>query len=133
VLGEYLNIMQGRVYESFDRERNVADGSFDPKFPLYWSLDFNVTPLCSVLAQKRDGKICVIDEICLDNATVDDAVNALHNRIQGAAAGLTVTGDASGRQRSVAALGMRMPSYEPAWAGPDSITSLSPFQRVIRR
>jgi hypothetical protein len=105
VLGEYLNIMQGRVYESFDRERNVAAGSFDPKFPLYWSLDFNVTPLCSVLAQKRDGKICVIDEICLDNATVDDAVNALHNRIQGAAAGLTVTGDASGRQRSVAALG----------------------------
>jgi hypothetical protein len=105
VLGEYLNIAQGRVYESFDRERNVASESFDPSLPLYWSLDFNVTPLCSVLAQKRGDRVCVIDEICLDNATVGDAVDALHNRIRGAAAGLIVTGDASGRQRSVAALG----------------------------
>jgi hypothetical protein len=105
VLGEYLNIAQGRVYESFDRERNVASESFDPSLPLYWSLDFNVTPLCSVLAQKRGERVCVIDEICLDNATVGDAVDGLHNRIRSAAAGLIVTGDASGRQRSVAALG----------------------------
>jgi hypothetical protein len=105
VLGEYLNITQGRVYESFDRDRALQTGTFDDREPLYWSLDFNVSPLCSVLAQKRGDGISVIDEICIDNATVADAVSALHNRIPQAAAGIIVTGDASGRQRSVAALG----------------------------
>ncbi|MFZ0594604.1 MAG: terminase family protein [Bryobacteraceae bacterium] len=105
VLGEYLNIMQGRVYESFDRERNVREAEFDPRKPLYWSLDFNVSPLCSVLAQEDGGGIRVIAEICLQNATVSDAVEALHSRIARAPAGLVVTGDASGRQRSVTALG----------------------------
>jgi hypothetical protein len=105
VLGEYLNITQGRVYESFERDRNVRSGNFDPRKALYWSLDFNVSPLCSVVAQESDGSISVIDEICLENATVSDAVEALHSRFARAPAGLIVTGDASGRQRSVTALG----------------------------
>jgi hypothetical protein len=105
VLGEYLNITQGRVYESFDRDRNLREAQFDPRKPLYWSLDFNVSPLCSVLAQQDETGIRVIGEICLENATVSDAVEALHSRIQRAPAGLVVTGDASGRQRSVTALG----------------------------
>jgi hypothetical protein len=105
VLGEYLNITQGRVYESFDRERNLQAAQFDTRKPLYWSLDFNVSPLCSVLAQKDDDTTYVLDEICLENATVADAVEALHNKIGAAPAGLVVTGDASGRQRSVTALG----------------------------
>jgi hypothetical protein len=105
VLGEYLNINQGRVYESFDRERNIRQTEFNPRMPLYWSLDFNVTPLCSILAQTEGDEIRVLDEISLENATVGDAVEALHNKVGKAPAGLIVTGDASGRQRSVTALG----------------------------
>ena len=105
VLGEYLNITQGRVYESFDRDRNIATAERDPRRQLYWSLDFNVSPLCSVLAQEFDGGIRVLDEICLENATIADAVEALSSRIDRAPAGLVITGDASGRQRSVTALG----------------------------
>jgi hypothetical protein len=105
VLGEYLNINQGRVYESFDRERHLRPGELNPNKPIYWSLDFNVTPLCSILAQVDGDTIYVVDEISLENATVADAVEALHNKIGRAPAGLVVTGDASGRQRSVTALG----------------------------
>ncbi len=105
VLGEYLNIMQGRVYESFDRERNVVQASLDKQKPLFWSLDFNVSPLCSILAQQDGDTIRIIDEINLQNATVSDAVEALRNKAGNAQAGLIVTGDASGRQRSVTALG----------------------------
>jgi hypothetical protein len=105
VLGEYLNISQGRVYESFDRDRNIRQTELNPRMPLYWSLDFNVTPLCSILAQTDGDVIHVLDEISLENATVGDAVEALHNKIGKAPAGLIVTGDASGRQRSVTALG----------------------------
>jgi hypothetical protein len=105
VLGEYLNISQGRVYESFDRERNVQHIELDRRKPIYWSLDFNVTPLCSIVAQTDGETVHVLDEISLENATVGDAVEALHNKVGKAPAGLTVTGDASGRQRSVMALG----------------------------
>ena len=31
VLGEYLNISQGRVYETFDRERNIRQTELDPR------------------------------------------------------------------------------------------------------
>lgn len=105
VLGEYLNILQGRVYECFDRERNLAPAAYDPRQPLYWSLDFNVTPLCSVLAQKRDEALYVVDEISLENATVSDAVDALRNKIADLQAPIVITGDASGRQRSVNSAG----------------------------
>ena len=105
VLGEYLNIAQGRVYESFDRERNVRELEREEWRPIYWSLDFNVSPLCSVIAQQIGDELHVLDEICINNATVQDAVEALRNRVGTAPSGVVITGDASGRQRSVVALG----------------------------
>jgi hypothetical protein len=104
-LGEYLNILQGRVYECFDRERNLASATYDPRQPLHWSLDFNVTPLCSVLAQRRDEALYVLDEISLQNATVSDAVDGLRNKVASLDAPIVITGDASGRQRSVTSAG----------------------------
>ena len=105
VLGEYLNILQGRVYECFDRERNLAPATYDPRQPLHWSLDFNVTPLCSVLAQRRGEALYVLDEISLQNATVSDAVDGLRNKVANLDAPIVITGDASGRQRSVTSAG----------------------------
>src|SRR5579862_6987268 len=50
-LGEYLNLHGGRVYCAFDRQRNIADAEVNPARPLLWALDFNVDPMCSVVAQ----------------------------------------------------------------------------------
>lgn len=101
VLGEYLNIAQGSVYECFDEQRNVAEQKYDEHAVVFWSFDFNVTPLCAVVAQKWGKQIRVIDEIVLENATLADAVAGFKNRFGGHSAGVMVTGDASGRQRSV--------------------------------
>lgn len=53
VLGEYLNVFTGRAYYAFDRTVHLSAEKcqYDPGLPLYWSLDFNNTPMCSVIAQ----------------------------------------------------------------------------------
>ena len=96
VLGEYLDAKAGRVYDQFDRELHVADLAVDPRLPLYWALDFNVNPMCSVIAQAVDGEIRVLDEIVLNRAKTTDACEAFLRRYHRHEAGLTIYGDASG-------------------------------------
>lgn len=95
VLGEYLNIFTGRAYYAFDREvhLNAEKCKYDPRLPLVWSLDFNNTPMCSVIGQvavavkpahydwlhstrtdeqtKREFRI--LDEISLLNSNIGEA------------------------------------------------------------
>jgi hypothetical protein len=44
----------GRNYFAFDRTKNVRQLSFDPRLPIFWTLDFNVNPMTSLIGQ-RDG------------------------------------------------------------------------------
>jgi hypothetical protein len=97
VLGEYLNSRADRVYHCFDRTLHVVRHAYNPARPLYWSLDFNVSPMSSVLAQEVGGKLIVVDEIVLDRATTEEACQEFENRYRGHAAGLEIFGDASGR------------------------------------
>jgi Terminase large subunit, T4likevirus-type, N-terminal len=95
VLGEYLNIFTGRAYYAFDRETHLSAEKcqYDPNLPLVWSLDFNNTPMCSVIGQvavhtraahhdwlhdtrtdeqvKREFRI--LDEISLLNSNIGEA------------------------------------------------------------
>jgi len=48
----FENISAGRVYYAFDRKTNGAANNYNPRNPLFWSLDFNVNPMCSVIAPK---------------------------------------------------------------------------------
>src|SRR5580700_10775033 len=52
VLGDYLNVRGGLVYPAFRREVNVRDVDLHPTLPVFWTLDFNVYPLCSLVVQK---------------------------------------------------------------------------------
>ena len=62
VLGQYLNVQAGVVYQSFIRSRNVKEMSVDPERPLFWALDFNVDPMSSIVAQKKGDQVRVLDE-----------------------------------------------------------------------
>jgi len=126
VLGEYLNVFSGQAYFNFDRIRHVdASIDFDPKLPLHWSLDFNVDPMCSVIAQVADisterdrllgrerREIRVLDEIVLRDARTvhackafSERVEALRKRFYGSAFNsIYVYGDASGDGRRSSAL-----------------------------
>ena len=69
VLGEYLSLHAGRVYYAFERQGNVAEAEVDQSRPLLWALDFNVDPMCSVVAQMEGERVTVLDEIVLSRAS----------------------------------------------------------------
>jgi phage terminase large subunit len=97
VLGDYLNVQGGLVYHAFHRERNVKRMDVDPARPVVWALDFNVDPMCSVIAQaERNGVVSVLDEIALRRATTDQACEEFEKRFGLPRAGVVVYGDATG-------------------------------------
>src|SRR5580693_8432491 len=97
VMGDYLNVQGGLVYHAFNRERNVRRMEVDPGRPVVWALDFNVDPMCSVIAQvERNGEVSVLDEIALRRATTEQACEEFEKRCGLPRAGVVVYGDASG-------------------------------------
>lgn len=97
VLGEYLAVDTNRVYVAFDRKDHITEIAKDARSPLLWALDFNVDPMCSVVAQKRGDSIGVLDEIVISRASTWNACEEFWNRFGHHAAGLVVYGDASGQ------------------------------------
>jgi hypothetical protein len=85
VLGEYLNIRSGRVFHAFNRSENLRKIEYDPNLQLCWSLDFNVNPMSSVIAQVQDYRpyahlgvesskhIRILDEISLPDSNINTA------------------------------------------------------------
>jgi hypothetical protein len=97
VLGDYLNAKGSLVYHAFDRKANVDSTPLDPGRPVIWALDFNVDPMCSVVAQtSRWGGVSVLDEIVLRRATTEQACEEFEKRFGLPQAGVVVYGDASG-------------------------------------
>ncbi len=98
----------GRAYHSFHRDLNVRPCAYVPAAPIIWSLDFNVNPMCSVLAQRTGDTVEVLDELILDDANTYMACDRFWQRVQhyrpsfGALA-VDVYGDASGHQRRTSA------------------------------
>ena len=97
VLGDYLNSRADRVYHCFNPAVHVVAHTYEPWLPLFWALDFNVAPMTSVVAQQREDKLVVLDEIVLDRATTEEACQEFQNRYGRHSAGLQIFGDASGR------------------------------------
>jgi len=97
VLGEYVNSRGDRAYHCFDAGVHVAVQDYDPGELLMWALDFNVSPMSSVLLQWREGRLVVIDEIILQRATTEEASMEFENRFRQHRGPLEIFGDASGR------------------------------------
>jgi hypothetical protein len=64
----FENLGVGLAYYAFDRQHGVRDLQYNPSLPLYWSLDFNMNPLCSVLGQIIHGRVHILDELILPNS-----------------------------------------------------------------
>lgn len=95
VLGEYLNPKSGLVYYAFDRKACVEEQQADRTLPLLWALDFNVSPMCSVVAQRDGDTVRVLDEIVLSRASTLDACEEFTRRYPTWAAGVVIYADAS--------------------------------------
>jgi hypothetical protein len=105
VLGEYLNTSEGRVYHAFDAETHVRPLALDTSAPLLWALDFNVDPMCSVLAQRLGDTIHVIGEIVLHRASTYEACEEFRNRFPDPNLDVRVYADAAGAHRQTTGLG----------------------------
>jgi hypothetical protein len=101
VMGEYVNSRADRVYHCFNAAVHLVEAKYEPHLPLLWGLDFNVTPMSSVVLQKKGERLTVIDEIVLQRATTADACEEFVNRYGGHSSLIEIFGDASGKsQRS---------------------------------
>lgn len=98
-MGSYINAAGNLVYRAFSRDWNVAECQLDPRLPLLWSLDFNVDPMCSVIAQRRLDSLWVLDEISISGAHTEDACAEFLRRYGRHRAGVRVYGDVSGNSR----------------------------------
>lgn len=95
-LGSYLNMTGGTVYSTFSRGTHITELSVLPHLPLFWTMDFNVDPMSSLIVQMAYGKVRVLDEIVLRNATTNEACEEFLKRYPKHDAGVVVYGDASG-------------------------------------
>ncbi len=98
VLGEYLNASNDLVYFAFDRDEHLDTLAVDPTLPLLWALDFNVTPMSSVIAQKTASWVNVLDEIVLHRATTVQACEEFLARYGKHRGEVVIYGDASGNR-----------------------------------
>lgn len=96
VLGEYLSLHDGLAYHAFDAQEQVAPQEVSAMLPLLWSLDFNVDPMSSIIAQRDGDSLYVLDEIVLSRASTWDACEEFLNRYPCHLKGVTIYGDASG-------------------------------------
>ena len=79
---------------------NVKDITYQPEMDLHISCDFNVDPMCWVLAHKTEDKVFYFDEIVLENTTTAKACEEFCNRYPNHKGQIIINGDASGDNRS---------------------------------
>ena len=75
--------LQGRVYHAFDRELNVADLTLLPNADLLIGMDFNISPMTAVIAQRAGDQCQVIDEIVLTNSNTQEMMDEINRRYKG--------------------------------------------------
>jgi hypothetical protein len=105
----FEDLRHGRAYYAFERSANVCECRYQPGVPLIWSVDFNVNPMCSVVAQRVDQTVSVLDELVLPDSNTPAACEAFLQRaqerfLQGPLPiPLRIYGDATGDSRNTAA------------------------------
>jgi len=70
----------GRVYYSFDRKDHIRPWEGSVPYELHCGLDFNVSPMCSVIAVKTKTGLHIIDEIHIPSSNTDEMVEEIKTR-----------------------------------------------------
>lgn len=99
VLAQNAQYYDGSVIKDFTSE-NIKEITYQPEMDLHISCDFNVDPMCWVLAHKTDDKVFYFDEIALENTTTAKACEEVCRRYPAHKGNVIVNGDASGDNRS---------------------------------
>lgn len=98
-LGEPLNAAKNTVVKNFSSD-NICSIRYLDDVELHISCDFNVDPMCWLLAYKSEDKVFFFDEIALENTTTVECVDEVVKRYPAHKAKIVVNGDASGDNRT---------------------------------
>lgn len=97
----------GRAYYAFDRVHAVKNVGFNSQLPLCWSLDFNMNPMCSVLAQVHENGVMVLDEMIMPDsntlAACEEFLSRTEKYFTGVPLCVRVDGDSTADQRRTSA------------------------------
>lgn len=99
VLGEFGDYSKGLITKGFSGE-NIKNISYQNNLPLHICCDFNVDPMCWILAHKTGEKAFFFDEIILENAGTSLAIDEFYSRYYKHESEIIINGDASGDNRS---------------------------------
>lgn len=105
--GQFISIGQGRVYYAYDKTFNTVFED-DKTMPLWIGMDFNVSPLCAVVANiiVKEGEpvINVFDDISLNQSNTHEIgrfiKNKYNNRI------INIVPDATGKALKTSSAGL---------------------------
>jgi hypothetical protein len=103
----FENLGVGLAYYAFERAHNIRPVKYDGRFPIFWALDFNMNPLCSVLGHEHDGMVHVFDELILPDshtlAACEEFLARTRSWSSGGSINVYVYGDATGEARKTSA------------------------------
>jgi hypothetical protein len=71
---------EGRIYFAFSSEMNVREVTPDPYLKLLVGIDFNVSQMSAVIAQRVRDECHIVDEICLKDSNTYELVAVLTQR-----------------------------------------------------
>lgn len=95
LMGEFVNLTSGTVYNNYDRILNNTDRAWQDQEPVYIGMDFNVGKMAAVIHVKDKGKPRAVDEI--SNAyDTPEMVSIIKSRYNGS---IMVYPDSSGGSR----------------------------------
>lgn len=102
--GEFLNLTSGQAYHAFRRDDHVRKVVVDPERPLWFSMDFNVAPLCACYGQRTTTGSTVAGEVFIQGSgRTADAAEEFARRFPPATQrnrSVVLYGDMSGAARS---------------------------------
>ena len=99
VLGEFGDYCKGLITKGFSKN-NIKNINYQVDLPLHICCDFNVDPMCWILAHKTDNKVFFFDEVVLENTNTTYASEEFYSRYSSHKGDIIINGDASGDNRS---------------------------------
>lgn len=100
--GELLpGLLGARAYVSFNYQLHIRrQPEINPRRPLLWTHDFNVSPLCSLLVQKEGSLFRVYREIIVDGEGLDGVLDRFYQIVPRHQSEIWIYGDSTGKRRS---------------------------------
>ena len=101
--GQFVNVYQGRVYYAFNRKINVSNINFIKDHPIIIGQDFNINPMCGVVAQVINDTIFIIDEIRIETSNTNELAELIKSKF---GTGHKIIPDSTGAARKTSSNGL---------------------------